>query len=72
MLCADDRRGIYTELTDKGWALYREAAPTHDTVLEQSLESAGEVPELAALVQFLHGTPGGGARRNATRSTAPA
>jgi len=72
VLCADDRRGIYTELTDKGWALYREAAPTHDMVLEQSLESAGEVPELAALVQFLHGTPGGGARRTAARSTAPA
>ena len=54
MLCADDRRGIYTELTDQGWALYREAAPTHDEVLQESLASAGEVPELASLVDFLH------------------
>ena len=31
--------------------LDREAAPTHDRVLEQSLDSAGEVPELAPLVR---------------------
>ena len=54
ILCADDRRGIYTELTDRGWALYREAVPTHDEVLEQSLQTAGDVPELAPLVEFLH------------------
>jgi len=66
VLCADDRRGIYTELTEAGWALYREAAPTHDAVLEESLRSAGEVPELAPLVDFLHRAPSGsgrGARR---------
>jgi DNA-binding MarR family transcriptional regulator len=54
VLFADDRRGIYTELTDRGWALYREAVPTHDEVLEQSLQTAGDVPELAPLVEFLH------------------
>ena len=54
VLCADDRRGIYTELTPSGRRLHAEASPTHDQVLEESLGSAGEVPELAALVEFLH------------------
>ena len=54
ILCADDRRGIYTELTAAGRRLHAEATPTHDAVLEESLGSAGEVPELAALVDFLH------------------
>jgi len=60
ILCEDDRRGIYTELTEQGWALYREAAPTHDEVLEESLRNAGDVPELASLVDFLHHAPTGG------------
>jgi DNA-binding MarR family transcriptional regulator len=54
VLCADDRRGIYTELTPAGRRLHAKALPTHDAVLEESLASAGEVPELAALVDFLH------------------
>ena len=54
VLCADDRRGIYTELTPAGRRLHAEASPTHDAVLKESLDSAGEVPELAALVDFLH------------------
>ncbi len=70
VLCADDRRGIYTELTDKGWALYREAAPTHDEVLEDSLQSAGQLPELAPLVEFLHRAPSG--RRGGSRHAQPA
>ncbi|WP_076262366.1 MarR family winged helix-turn-helix transcriptional regulator [Intrasporangium flavum] len=54
VLCADDRRGIYTELTASGRSLHRAASPTHDRVLEASLEQAREVPELAPLVDFLH------------------
>ena len=54
VLCADDRRGIYTELTASGRRLHRDAAPTHDRVLAASLERAREVPELAPLVDFLH------------------
>ncbi|GAB3076160.1 MULTISPECIES: MarR family winged helix-turn-helix transcriptional regulator [unclassified Phycicoccus] len=57
ILCADDRRGIYTELTPAGSALLDDARPTHHRVLEQALESAAEVPELAPLVDSLHRLP---------------
>lgn len=57
VLCADDRRGIYTELTAKGRKEYERARPTHDATLEQALTSAEDVPELASLVDFLHRTP---------------
>lgn len=53
ILCADDRRGIYTELTPAGDALLREARPVHDAALEASLAAASEVPELAPLVDLL-------------------
>lgn len=54
ILCADDRRGIYTELTQDGRRLLSEARPTHDRVLEESLSHAGELPELSPLVEALH------------------
>lgn len=54
ILCADDRRGIYTELTPAGRALLSEARPTHDQVLEDCLVQAATVPELAPLVAALH------------------
>lgn len=50
ILCMDDRRGIYTELTSAGEALLAEAYPTHDAVLRQALENAAKVPELQDLV----------------------
>lgn len=50
ILCMDDRRGIYTELTSAGEALLAEAHPTHDAVLRQALENAAKVPELQDLV----------------------
>jgi DNA-binding MarR family transcriptional regulator len=50
ILCEDDRRGIYTELTDAGSRLLAGARPTHDRVLEAALREAAEVPELAPLV----------------------
>ncbi|MFC0676009.1 MarR family winged helix-turn-helix transcriptional regulator [Brachybacterium hainanense] len=55
ILCADDRRGIYTELTDEGVRLLEAARPCHDRVLEEALAEAGSVPELAALAGALHG-----------------
>ncbi|MER7010826.1 MarR family transcriptional regulator [Saccharopolyspora sp. NPDC000359] len=58
VLCKDDRRGIYTELTDTGRELLEKARPTHDEVLEKSLAEACEVPELAPLVTALHQLPG--------------
>ncbi|MFD3706562.1 MarR family winged helix-turn-helix transcriptional regulator [Nocardia sp. NPDC058658] len=57
VLCADDRRGIYTELTDSGRAAYEKAKPTHDRALEKALADAEQIPELAPLVGFLHGVP---------------
>ena len=54
ILCADDRRGIYTELTAAGRALYERAQPIHDEALERVLADAAEQPELAPMVDALH------------------
>lgn len=52
-LCPDDRRGIYTEVTQAGRDLLDLARPTHDEVLTAALEKAAELPELAPLVNAL-------------------
>ncbi|MEU8265731.1 MarR family transcriptional regulator [Sphaerisporangium sp. NPDC049002] len=57
VLCQDDRRGIYTELTGQGWELLSKARPTHDAVLAGALAEAERTPELAPLVEALHGLP---------------
>lgn len=57
ILCADDRRGIYTELTEAGRSALEEARPTHAQVLEEALDAACEQPELAPLVEALHRLP---------------
>ncbi len=54
VLCADDRRGIYTELTPIGHELYQKAKPIHDATLERVLKQAEEQPELAPLARILH------------------
>lgn len=54
LICADDRRGIYTELTPTGEQLLKEARPTHDATLESTLGQAAAVPELRPLVEALH------------------
>jgi DNA-binding MarR family transcriptional regulator len=53
ILCADDRRGIYTELTPGGLQLLAVARPIHDQTLERALAEAQEVPELTPLVEAL-------------------
>ena len=53
VLCADDRRGIYTELTPAGQRALAAARPTHDRVLEEALSEAAGLPELAPLVRAL-------------------
>lgn len=53
ILCADDRRGIYTELTPAGRALYDRAHPIHDETLVRVLAEAAEQPELAPVVEVL-------------------
>lgn len=52
-LCADDRRGIYTEVTKAGQALLEEARPTHGAALSEALQDAAGRPELAPLVEAL-------------------
>lgn len=57
ILCHDDRRGIYTELTEQGSALLTTARPAHDDVLEGALTQAEQTPELAPLIDALHRMP---------------
>jgi DNA-binding MarR family transcriptional regulator len=59
IICADDRRGIYTELTAAGRSLLRKARPTHDRTLESALAEAEATPELSPLVDALHRLPAG-------------
>lgn len=53
VLCLDDRRGIYTELTPAGAHLLEKARPVHDATLEAALAEARGIPELATLVDVL-------------------
>jgi DNA-binding MarR family transcriptional regulator len=53
ILCDDDRRGIYTELTAAGHHLLDQARPIHDDALESALTEANDVPELAGLIAAL-------------------
>jgi DNA-binding MarR family transcriptional regulator len=53
ILCADDRRGIYTELTENGRSLLTEARPTHDAALSEAIDEAREIPELVPLTRTL-------------------
>ncbi len=60
ILCADDRRGIYTELTPAGRELLEEARPVHDATLERALAEARGVPEQAPhldALPLLHAAP---------------
>ena len=57
ILCADDRRGIYTELTAAGQALLADVRPLYDDTLATALADAESKPELAPLVEVLHRVP---------------
>ena len=50
-LCPDDRRGIYTDVTEAGHALLKSARPTNDAALREALDAAEERGELAPLVR---------------------
>jgi DNA-binding MarR family transcriptional regulator len=56
-LCADDRRGIYSQVTEAGAALLAAARPTHDAAVREALEEAELVPELEPLVRALEALP---------------
>jgi DNA-binding MarR family transcriptional regulator len=38
-LCPDDRRGIYSQITDQGRDLLERARPVHDATLKESLDA---------------------------------
>jgi DNA-binding MarR family transcriptional regulator len=61
ILCPEDRRGIYTELTQAGVAMLDAARPTYDDVLLATLAKAERIPELAPVVAALHQLPTGAA-----------
>jgi DNA-binding MarR family transcriptional regulator len=51
LICEEDRRGIYTEITAEGQRVLAAARATHDRALTDALGAAATVPELAALVR---------------------
>jgi DNA-binding MarR family transcriptional regulator len=55
ILCADDRRGIYTELTPAGRKTLTRTRPAHDAALEAALTEAAALPELKDLVRAVSG-----------------
>ncbi|PSL52250.1 DNA-binding MarR family transcriptional regulator [Saccharothrix carnea] len=52
-LSADDRRGIYTAVTEEGRQALERARSTYDESLARALRDAAELPELAPLVDAL-------------------
>jgi DNA-binding MarR family transcriptional regulator len=52
-LCPDDRRGVYSVITDEGRDAQKAARPTYDGALHAALESAAEDGHLAPLVESL-------------------
>ena len=53
-LCPDDKRGVYTVITETGRARYAEASRTYEETLSRALEEAGqEDPQLAAALTAL-------------------
>ncbi|MGH2712676.1 MAG: MarR family winged helix-turn-helix transcriptional regulator [Thermoleophilaceae bacterium] len=67
VLCQDDRRGIYTELTQQGSECLAAARPTHDHVLASALDEAEKTPELLPLLAALHQAPPPPVADDATR-----
>lgn len=51
--CASDRRGVYTQLTDRGLERLRESTPTYEAALTAALNKAAADPAVAGLVAAL-------------------
>ncbi|MGR6919684.1 MarR family winged helix-turn-helix transcriptional regulator [[Actinomadura] parvosata] len=52
--CPTDRRGVYTQITDRGRDVVTAARATYVDVLRQALAELGGDRQLAALVEQLH------------------
>ncbi len=55
ILCDDDRRGIYTELTRAGADVLAEVQSLDDASLTDALRAAREIPELSELADAVPG-----------------
>ncbi|MEU7986275.1 MarR family transcriptional regulator, partial [Streptosporangium canum] len=53
-LCPDDKRGVYTVITETGRMRYAEASRTYEETLNAAVEEAGQAdPHLAAALTAL-------------------
>lgn len=52
-LCPDDRRGVYSVITDEGRDVQQQARPTYDTALRAALDAAAADGHLGPLVATL-------------------
>jgi|SRR6266496_884405 len=55
-LCENDRRGVYSVITDEGRKRYAETEPTYRAVLATALDKAAGDPELADAVTAVRRT----------------
>ncbi|MEU4533631.1 MarR family transcriptional regulator [Streptosporangium sp. NPDC023825] len=55
-LCSDDRRGVYSVITDEGRTRLAAATPTYERSLAAALEQAGIDPDLTPLVLAVRGS----------------
>jgi DNA-binding MarR family transcriptional regulator len=56
-LCATDRRGVYTQITERGRALVAQAYETYAAALAAALDELAVEPDLAPLVAYLRADP---------------
>ncbi|ARF57679.1 MarR family winged helix-turn-helix transcriptional regulator [Streptomyces gilvosporeus] len=52
-LCPNDRRGVYSVITEEGRDMQEKARPTYDGALRTALDTAAEDGHLAPLVDML-------------------
>ncbi|WP_245788768.1 MarR family winged helix-turn-helix transcriptional regulator [Amycolatopsis marina] len=55
--CPNDRRGVYTQITDRGREVVFAARATYLDVVDRALAGAAGDPELIPLTEHLRGTP---------------
>lgn len=51
--CPTDRRGIYTNVSEKGFAILKDARPTYDAALHEALEETRRDQHLKPLMETL-------------------
>jgi DNA-binding MarR family transcriptional regulator len=54
-ICEDDRRGVYSVITEEGRKRHSETEPTYRAVLATALDKASSDPELSTAVSAIRG-----------------